>query len=411
MPLSDIKIRNAKPGPTTQKLSDGEGLQLWVSPAGGKSWKLAFRFGGKQRKSEFGPYPAVGLAEARGKRDEAKRLLARGIDPVEHAKAERAQEQATADVEAATFSIIAGELLAKKRAEGKAQNTLSKLEWLLNIAGEDLGDKPVTAIRPAEVLAMLRKLEAKGHRESARRLRSLTSEVFRFAIATARAEVDPAAPLVGALTAPIVQHRAAIVTAPKFGELLRAIDGCNGQPTTKAALQLLALLAPRPGELRMAEWAEIDFERAIWTIPASRAKMRREHRVPLPQQALKILEGLRTMTGEGRLVLPGYGMSGGQGRRIEQKPLSENTLNGALRRLGFDQTEMCSHGFRSTFSTLANESGKFSADSIEAALAHVDQNNVRRAYQRGQFWAERVELAAWWADECDRLRLLKPARL
>jgi integrase len=410
MPLTDIKIRNAKPGPTTAKMSDGEGLQLWLSPVGGKVWHLAYRHDGRQKKLRIGPYPAIGLSDARAERDAAKGLLARGIDPVEHAKAVKGDEAATAAVEATTFGVVADELLAKKRAERKAAATLSKLEWLLGIAKAGIGSRPIASVKPSEVLDVLRSVEAKGHHESARRLRSLISEVFRFAIATSRAEIDAAAPLVGALITPQVTHRAAITTADEFGGLLRAIDAYQGQAVTRAALQLMALLAPRPGELRQAEWSELDFAKAVWTIPASRAKTRREHKVPLPPQALEILEALKPITGQGRLLLPGYGVSGGAGRRIEQRPLSENTLNAALRRLGFDAAEASAHGFRSSFSTLANESGQFAPDVIEAALAHVEANAVRRAYARGQHWPERVRLAAWWADEIDRLRALKPGR-
>jgi integrase len=247
-----------------------------------------------------------------------------------------------------------------------------------------------------EVLAVLRKAEARDKLETARRLRATIGEVFRYAIATARATNDPTFALRGALIAPKVKNRAAITDAKELGGLLRAIEAFEGQPTTVAALKLMAILFPRPGELRLAEWREFDLANALWTIPASRAKMRREHRVPLPRQALAILEGLKPYTGHGALVLPGL--------RTATRPISENTMNAALRRMGYSQDDMTSHGFRAAASTLLNESGKFSPDAIERALAHQDADAVRRAYARGEHWQERVTMGQWWADHLDALR-------
>jgi integrase len=401
MPLSDVAIRAAKPAATVQKLSDGGGLQLWLMPNGAKLWRLAYRFAGKQKKLAIGPYPAIGLSEARAKRQEAKAHLIAGRDPSIQKQADRAQ---ALEAQGQTFAKVAAELLDKKRREGKAANTLSKLEWLHGLANAAIGDRPVAEITAAEVLSALRKVEGKGRLETAKRLRAVIGEVFRYAIATARAENDPTFALRGALSAPVVKHRAAITDPVQLGGLMRAIDGFQGQPSTNAALKLMAYLFPRPGELRMAEWREFDFDKAVWTIPAARAKMRREHRVPLPLQVLVILNELQPITGAGRLVFPGYGISGGQGRKVEQRPISENTLNGALRRMGFAQDEMSSHGFRAAASTLLNESGKFSADAIERALAHQDPDAVRRAYARGEHWQERVTMAQWWADQLDAWR-------
>jgi integrase len=362
---------------------------------------LAYRFAGKQKKLAIGPYPAIGLSEARAKRQEAKAHLIAGRDPSIQKQADRAQ---ALEAQGQTFAKVAAELLDKKRREGKAANTLSKLEWLHGLANAAIGDRPVAEITAAEVLSALRKVEGKGRLETAKRLRAVIGEVFRYAIATARAENDPTFALRGALSAPVVKHRAAITDPVQLGGLMRAIDGFQGQPSTNAALKLMAYLFPRPGELRMAEWREFDFDKAVWTIPAARAKMRREHRVPLPLQVLVILNELQPITGAGRLVFPGYGISGGQGRKVEQRPISENTLNGALRRMGFAQDEMSSHGFRAAASTLLNESGKFSADAIERALAHQDPDAVRRAYARGEHWQERVTMAQWWADQLDAWR-------
>ena len=401
MPLTDVQIRSTKANAKLVKLSDGSGLQLWIMPNGSKLWRLAYRFNGKQKKLAIGIYPLVSLAMARGKRDEAKRHLASDIDPGQQKRIERLTK---ANSDANTFTIIAAELLEKKRREGKAANTLAKLEWLFGLANAGIGPRPISQISASEVLHILRKVETKGHLETAKRLRSVVGEVFRYAISTDRALNDPTFALRGALIAPKVKHRAAIIDPKEFGALMRAIEGFQGQPATNAALKLMAYLFPRPGELRMAEWTEFDLEKAIWTIPGSRAKMRREHNVPLSAQTLAILKELHTITGYGALVFPGFGMSGGKGRKIAPKPISENTLNGALRRMGYSQDQMTAHGFRAAASTLLNESGKFSTDAIERALAHQDTDAVRRAYARGEHWQERVTMAQWWADHLDALR-------
>lgn len=402
MPLSDTAIRNAKPAEKTIKLSDGGGLQLWITPAGSKLWNLAYRdLNRKQRKLALGAYPAVGLADARKRREEAKALLASGIDPSQQKKLDKI---AKAISQANTFSAIAAELLEKKRREGKASSTLGKRDWLYGMANDALGKRPITEIEAPEILDVLRVPESKGLLETAHRLRAAIGEVFRYAVATGRTKIDPTTSLRGALATPAVKNRAAILDPVEFGALLRAIDGFNGQPTTIAALKLMALLFPRPGELRMAEWREFDLVKAIWTIPAARTKMRREHRVPLPHQAVQILRNLHAITGRGTLVFPGYGMGGGKGQAPGPKPISENTLNSALRRMGYTQEQMSAHGFRATASSLLNESGRFSGDAIERALAHQDPDAVRRAYARGAYWKDRVEMAQWWADEIDHMR-------
>ena len=393
MPLTDTSIRNAKPSLTVRKLSDSGGLQLWINPNGSKLWRLAYRYDGKQRKLAIGQYPAVSLADARTKRNEAKALLASHIDPGQQKALDRLTK---ANSDANTFEIIAAELLAKKKREGKASATIGKREWLYGMANEALGKRPVSEISAPEVLAVLRKAETKGLLETARRMRSAIGEVFRYAVATGRATSDPTFALRGALIAPKVKHRAAILDPKELGGLLRAVEAFQGQPTTIAALKLMALLFPRPGELRLAEWKEFDIESAVWTIPASRTKMRREHRVPLPAQALAVLKGLHPITGYAVLAFPGL--------RTPKRPISENTLNGALRRMGYSQDQMTAHGFRAAASTLLNESGKFSADAIERALAHQVADAVRRAYARGEHWQERVTMAQWWADHLDALR-------
>lgn len=392
MRLTDVICRQTKPGPIRKKLSDGGGLQLWVQPNGTRFWHLAYRYAGKQKMLSLGPYPAVTLAEAREQRNDAQKLLRRGTDPA----AERRQKIEEANLPGQTFKEVAIEFVEKHRREGRAGATLVKKEWLLDFAYPALGAKRVCDIRPIDVLKVLQEPESRGCYETARRLRSTIGAVCRYAIATARAENDPTAALRDALTTPTVTPRAAITEPRKFGGLLRAIDGFQGEPTTMAGLKLMALLFPRPGELRTAEWTEFDLDADVWTIPSAKTKMRREHKIYLAPQAKKVLEDLQIVTGHCRLVFPGL-------VKLD-KPISENTLNLALRRMGFSQDEMTSHGFRASASTLLNESGKWSSDAIERQLAHIENNDVRRAYARGLHWDERVKMMTWWASYLDKLK-------
>ncbi|HWY63243.1 MAG TPA: integrase arm-type DNA-binding domain-containing protein [Rhizomicrobium sp.] len=397
MALTDTAIRNAKPADKPYKLSDGGGMHLLVMPAGGKWWRVSYRYLGKQKTLSLGTYPEVSLAMARDRLAETKKLLASGRDPTVQAKLAKITRAVAV---ANTFNIVADEFLDKYGREGRAEATVTKASWLIDFVRADIGLRPISEVLPMEVLETLRKVERRGRLDTARRLRSTISCVFRYAIATGRATQDPTYALRGALTAPVTKSRAAITSPQALGGLLRAIDGFDGQPTTKAALQLLPLLFPRPGELRFAEWKEFDLEAAEWLIPAEHTKMRRQHRVPLSLQAVTVLRGLYRITGKGNLVLPSV--------RTVREPISENTLNAALRRMGYSKDEMTSHGFRATASTLLNESGKWHPDAIERQLAHMEANGVRRAYARGEHWNERVQMVAWWANYLDRLRSERP---
>ena len=393
MALTDLAIRRALPGDKIVKLSDGGGLQLWITPDGAKRWRLAYRFRRAQKTLAIGVYPEVSLKDARDARDAARRVLARGDDPVAVKKAAKA---AKANEGANTFSTVAAELAEKKRRDRKAAATLRKFDWFMSFAFPALGSRPIHEISAREVLAVLKEVEARGIHETARKLRTAIGDVFRFAIATARAENDPTGALRGALVAPTVKPRAAIVAPQAFGGLLRAIDDYDGTAETRYALELLALTFVRPGELRAAEWTEFDLHAAVWKIPAGRMKMRKPHLVPLAPRALAILEQLRKLTGKGRFVFPSA--------RSMTRCMSENTLNAALRRMGFTNDDMTSHGFRASASSMLNESGLWNPDAIERQLAHVDGDSVRRAYARAEFWEERVRMMAWWADKCDELR-------
>lgn len=394
-------ITNAKPRERDYKLTDGAGLYLLVKSNGRKLWRLNYLYLGKQRTLSFGIWPDVGLADARGRRDEARRMIAAGLDPSHEAKLAAAREMLS---EENSFKLVAEEWVTKNEREGMAEITLSKIRWLLAKAYPKIGSRPVAKITAQEVLAVLRSVEATGRYESARRMRSVLSRVFRYAIATTRAEVDPARDLRGALTVPKAKHLAAITTSKGAGELMRAIEGYTGHAITLFALKLSAHLFVRPGELRQAEWAEFDFERNLWDIPEHKMKMRRAHRVPLSTQTIDLFEALHELTGTGKYCFPSF--------RSPRRPMSENTVNAALRALGFGQEEMTAHGFRAMAATLLNESGKFNPDAIERQLAHMEANAIRRAYTRGEYWDERVRMMQHWSNHLEQLRdgakVLKP---
>jgi integrase len=394
-------VTNAKPQARDYKLSDGGGLYLLVRPNGAKLWRLNYRYLEKGRTLAFGAWPAVGLADARARREEARRLLAAGIDPSHQQKVDAARARVE---ENDTFKTVAKEWTAKNEREGMAEITLGKIRWLLDKAYPKIGNRPVAKITAQEVLTVLRAVEATGRHESARRMRSVLSRVFRYAIATTRAERDPASDLRGALIVPKAKHLAAITTANGAGELMRAIEGYTGHAITLFGLRLSAHLFVRPGELRHAEWSEFEFDKSVWSIPAEKMKMRRPHRVPLSTQVLDLFEQLWELTGTGKYCFPSF--------RSDARPMSENTVNAALRALGFSQEQMTAHGFRAMAATLLNETGRFHPDAIERQLAHMETNGVRRAYTRGEYWDERVTMMQFWSDELDRLRdgakVLKP---
>lgn len=328
-PRNDIAFRSAKPREKPFKLSDSGGLFLLVQPNAAKLWRFAHRFDGKQKLLALGAYPAISLLDARLKRDAAKKLLANGNDPSVERKDERRAAQLS---RRNTFSAVADDLMSKFKAEGDAPATLKKKEWLLDFANKEFGNRPIAEIKAPEILEALRKIEKRGRHETATRVRSTVGAVFRYAIATGRAERDPSADLRGALITPTVTHRATIVEPNAVGALLRAIDGFEGQPTTRLALQLAPLVFVRPGELRAAEWSELFLDDAEWRIPAAKMKMRRPHRVPLASQTLAIIKELREVTGSSKYLFPSV--------RSWHRPISDNTLNAALRRLGYDKTEL-----------------------------------------------------------------------
>lgn len=402
MALSDAAIRAAKPKEKPYKIGDSGGLYVQITPSGGKLWRLKYRLNGKEGKLALGAYPDVGLAAARAERDKARELIASGRDPSREKQRSKRLDQYAAGH---TFNVIALEYIAKRVSEGWSQRTSDKAEWYRTHLAPALGGLPVNEITAVDVLAELKKVEARGKRETAKRLLQFAGQVFRYAVATARLQSDPTRDLKGALAAPDRRNHGAIIEAKGAGELLRAIEGYQGDYRTLYALRLAAYLFPRPGELRQARWDEFDVDEAVWMIPAGRMKMRKPHAVPLSKQVLALLAELRKIVpqGPGGFVFPSV--------RSTARPMSENTLNAAIRRLGYAGDEMTSHGFRAMASTLLNEArdpstkkAMWSADAIERALAHGHSDAIRGAYHRGAHWDERVEMAQWWSDYLDRLR-------
>lgn len=392
MALSDMQIRALKPRDKVYKITDERGLYLEVHPTGSRLWRYKYLFMGKDKRIALGRYPDVGLAEARRRRADARDDLDKGIDP----SAQRKRKKLVAIYEAAnTFGQIAQEYLDKMFKDDRAETTISKARWLL-LQLEPIADSPITDLRPIDVLAALKRLEAHGKFETARRCRSFASRVFRYAVATGRGEADPTTMLRGALVVPKTTHHAALLEPKDVGALLRAIDGYSGHRITRIAMQVAPHVMARPGELRMALWHEFDLVEALWRIPAERMKMRRPHLVPLSRQVVAHLEELQPLTGPEGYVFPAF--------HTWKRPLSENTINQAFRRMGYAVGEVTPHGLRTTASTLLNESGKWSADAIERSLAHADKDAIRGIYNRGKYWEERVAMHQWWSDYLDQLR-------
>lgn len=386
MALSEFAIRNAKPKNKAYRLGDGFGLHLLIQPNGSKLWQLRYKYHRKENVLSFGRYPLVSLAEARQKRDVAKKQINDGINP----SAQRKLDKIAADTASRqTFGLIADEYIENMIDAGAAIGTIKKTRWLLEDLAKPLANRPIKEIIPAELLDLLKRIEKSGRRETARRLRGVMGSVFRLAIVTLRAETDPTVVLRGALLAPKVIGRAAIIDERKVGILLNDIEEYDGWPTITAALKFLMLTCVRPGEVRGAVRSEFDFEKAVWHIPAERMKMRLPHDVPLSKQALKVLKDIWSLSDEAELVFPSV--------RSNRRPLSDNAFNSALRRMGYEKEEVTAHGFRVTASSILNSKG-FDPDVIEAVLAHQDRNSIRRTYNRATYWKQRVKLMQDWAD-------------
>lgn len=393
MPLTNLKVKNAQPGKKATKHFDGSGLFLLVHPNGSKYWRLKYRFHGKEKTLALGVYPTVSLKAARAARDAAKRLISRGIDPMQE-KANQ-QQQKTAD-DACRFESVARSWHQGRSPTLSADHALKIMRCLERDVFPHLGDQPIANITAPIVLKVLKRIANRGAVETAHRTRSICSQVFRYAIAHGHAQSDPCRDLTGALPAVKETHLAAITDPREVGQLLLDLDAYQGSFVTRSALQLAPLVFVRPGELRNAEWDEIDWSNQLWRIPASKMKARVEHIVPLSRQAIAILRELQPLTGSSRFVFPGA--------RSRRRPMSNNAVLAALRSLGYEKDRMTGHGFRSMASTLLNEQG-WNRDAIERQLAHAERDNVRAAYNRAEHLPERIRMMQAWADYLDELRL------
>lgn len=399
MPLTDVKIRTTKPNGKAFKLFDSGGLYLELGPAGGKYWRWKYRFAGKEKRLAFGVYPDVSLKAAREKRDKARQQLAAGIDPGEARKAEK---QAQAGAEA--FEAVAREWHAKFSPSWVPSHGDRILRRLDNDVFPWVGKRPISDIRAPELLALLRRIESRGALETAHRAMQNCGQIFRYAVATGRAERDPTGDLRGALPPPKEKHHASIVEPKRITELLRAIDGYQGFLVTKCALRLAPLVFVRPGELRKAQWPEIDLEKAEWRIPAERMKMREHHIVPLSRQAVEILREVEPLTNRPMPSRPNAPRYVFPSARTRERPMSENAILAALRRMGYTKEEMTGHGFRSMASTLLHEQG-CNHQAIERQLAHAERNSVSAAYNFAEHLSERRKMMQDWADYLDGLKV------
>lgn len=394
MPLTDTFIRKVKHSgnPAGDKHTDGQALYLHVKEAG-KYWRMSYRFNGKQRLLALGVYPAVTLARARQLRDEARQLVSAGVDPM---AVKRQEKSARVLAQSTTFESMARAYLAKVASDRMASTLEKNTAWLERNVFPSLGARPITDITPRDVLGMLQKIEARGAIESAHKIKQLCGQVFRFAVASGLAERDVTADLRGALSAVPKNNYAAITDPAEVGALLRSIDAYSGHPYAKAALQLSPLLFVRPGELRAAEWAEIDLDGGEWRIPGAKMKMGIDHIVPLAHQAVEILRAVHPMSGYGKYVFPSI--------RTNDRCMSENTVNAGLRSLGYDKNVITAHGFRATARTILDEVLGERVDLIEHQLAHAVKDANGRAYNRTAHLPARREMMQRWADYLDKLR-------
>jgi integrase len=391
-PLSEISVRTAKPKEKEYKIFDGGGLFLLVTPSGGKLWHFKYRFENKERKLTFGPYPEISLSEARQKREEARQQVEHGIDP---GTLRKAQKQAKTE-ETETFEVIAREWHTKFTLTWAPGHALKIINALERDAFPWIGVRPIKELKAPELLSALRRIESRGTLETAHRVRGLMGQIFRYAVATGRAERDPAADLRGALPQPNEKHHAAITDPKEVAPLLRAIDGYTGHFVVKCALRIAPLVFVRPGELRHAEWSEIDLDEATWNIPAGKMKMKEPHLVPLCRQAVEILKEIQPLTGSGRYVFPSA--------RSFARPMSENAILAALRRMGYSKDEMTGHGFRAMARTILDEVLQVRPDFIEHQLAHAVRDPNGRAYNRTAHLEERRKMMQKWADYLDGLK-------
>jgi integrase len=394
MPLTDAAIRRANPAEKPQKLADGGGLFLLITVAGAKSWRWKYRVAGKEKLLTLGLYPDVSLAKAREGREDARRLLASGVDPSEQRKAADAAKAADL-VE--SFEVITREWLAGRPWVPGYHKKVAA--WFEKDVFPFLGSRRAADLKTSDFLQVARRMEARDAFESAHRIMQNCGQVMRYAVATDRAERNPVADLRGALVPPPEKNHAAVVDPLQLGGLLRALHAYHGTPVVQAALKLAPMVFVRPGELRQAEWSEVDLDAGVWSIPASRMKMRQAHIVPLARQAVEVIKELKQVTGHGQYVFAGG--------RSDKRPMSEVAVLAALRVMGFDKNTVTGHGFRATARTLLDEVLGFRPDIIEHQLAHAVKDPNGRAYNRTTHLVERTQMMQRWADYLDQLRVAR----
>ncbi|MRR16236.1 MAG: DUF4102 domain-containing protein [Deltaproteobacteria bacterium] len=392
IPLSDMKVRTAKPKDKPYKLSDNDGLYLLVTEKGGKWWRFKYRFDGKEKLLSLGTYPEISLADARQRRDESRKQVAKGIDPGAIRKSQKQAETEEKD----TFEVIAREWHDRFRSTWSGGHAATIMDRMERDLFPWIGKRPIAEIKAPELLAAMRRVESRGALETAHRIRTIGGQVFRYAVSTGRAERDPSVDLKGALPQPQEKHRAAITEPVEVGKLLRSIDDYSGSLVVKCALKIAPLVFVRPGELRHMEWTELDFENAQWNIPAGKMKMKEPHLVPLSKQAIEILKEIQGLTGTSRYVFP-------SGRSFD-RALSNNAILAALRRMGYDKDEMSGHGFRAMARTILDEILQVRPDYIEHQLAHAVRDPNGRAYNRTAHLTERRKMMQQWADYLDGLK-------
>jgi integrase len=391
-PLSDIQVKTAKPKIKDYKLSDGFGLHLLITSAGGKLWRYQYRFGAKQKLLAFGSYPSISLSEARQRREDARKLLANGVDPGEIKKAQKA---ATIEALSNTFESVAREWHENSMPDWSQNHAERLMKRLENDVFPFIGNKPIADIKTPEIVEILKRISIRTL-ETAHRIKTAFYHIFHYAKLNGKIENNPAADLRKILPTVKYTHMAAPTDPKEVTPLLRAIDAFEGSYIVKCALQLAPLVFVRPGELRKAEWSEFDLEAATWNIPAEKMKMRQAHLVPLSKQVVAILKELQLLTGHSRYVFPCH--------RSPLRCMSENTVNASLRRMGFDKTEITGHGFRAMARTMLHEILHFTPDAIEAQLAHAVPDRLGRAYNRTLHLAERKKMMQQWADYLDGLK-------
>jgi integrase len=389
--LTVTEVKNAKPKDKPYRLFDGGGLYLEIAPSGGKLWRMKYRFAGKEKRLAFGVFPDVSLAEARERREQARKLLAKGQDPGQAKK----QEKAAAEAQTETFELVAREWFAKQKPTWAASHSARLMARLERLVFPFVGALPVKDLGAPDLLALGRRIEARGTVDTAHRVVQIVGQIMRYAVATGRAERNPSADLRGALAPVKAKHFASLTDPRDVAKLLRVVEEYQGSYVVRCALRLAPLIFVRPGELRRAEWPELDLDGAEWRIPAEKMKMKVQHIVPLSKQAVAILREIHPLTGSGKYVFPGLRPG---------RTLSENTLNAALRNLGFAKDEMTSHGFRAMASTILHEQG-WSSDVIERQLAHKDRNKVRAAYNHAEHLPERRRMMQAWADYLDAIKV------